>query len=518
VKLPAPLLFGRSFVPAPTGTEAAEIDRDAIQHLGVPQSVLMENAGRSAAELVHLRHPRGRVVVVCGGGNNGGDGIVVARTLRNWGREVAVLPVADRGAGDPLLHHTPVSILPESDGIPSGTDVLVDAVLGTGLRGAPRERQAHAIRAIRESERPVVALDIPSGVDGDSGAVPGEAVRASLTVAFGWPKLGTLLHPGRGYVGELVAVEIGFPPFPEAWSGGRVITPGWAALLRPRREAGAHKNQVGSLLLLAGSPGMAGAAILAARAALRCGVGLLRIASPPSIREILQTAVPEALVVDCTSPEALHAGVQASAALAAGPGMGTDPEAARALAAALGAREGRPLVLDADALTLAASGGAPGLAELGEGGPLLLTPHPGEMARITGRPVPEVMADRPGAAREGAARFHATLLLKGDPSLVASPGGALLVSSAGSTDLATAGMGDVLTGAAGAFLAQGGGVEAAAALALHHTGTAALQAGLGPSLSPEDVVAGLPGALAEEGDGNAMGLPPFVTFRQGPPR
>lgn len=514
----------RPFAPGdlsvPTGREAAAIDRWAIEDVGVPQAVLMENAGRSAALVVQHLFPVGRVVVVAGSGNNGGDGLVMARTLLAWGREVAVVPAGAPPGGQGQLHGWGLPLLEageDGDPVPGDPAVVVDAVLGVGIRGAPRPPQASWILRINRTGAPVVALDVPSGVDADTGAIPGEVVHAHLTLAFGWPKLGSLLHPARRRVGRLVALEIGFPPLNPGRIPTSLISPAWAAAHRPTRGPDTHKNEVGSLLLLAGSRGMAGAALLAGQAALRSGVGLLRIATVPENREILQGALPEAIVVDSTDLAALRRAMESSRAVAAGPGMGTDEAAARALSTVLQG-PGLPIVLDADALTLASTGRAAALAEVGARRPLLVTPHLGEMERITGDSREAIQRDRPGAALRAAVRFHGAVLLKGTPSLVASREGTLQVDGGGSSDLATAGMGDVLTGTAGAFLAMGVPPPSAGALALQATGRGAARADRGPGLSPVDVVAALPDVLRESGPG-VTDLPfSFVLLDQDAPR
>ena len=284
------ILFGSSDVHAPTGSEAASFDRSAIDRLGVPGRTLIENAGRSAALVLERIYARGSVVVFAGSGNNGGDGLALARSLAGWGRPVTIVRTSARPPDARLLHQWPLRTLDaaaegargEIARAAASAGVLVDAVLGTGISGAPRVPQARILEDMNRAGRPLLSLDVPSGVDADTGAVPGEAARADVTVAFGWPKLGSLLQPGRAHAGRLVAVEIGFPPVPAAAFGARVVTPGWARDVLPVRPADTHKHQVGSVLLLAGAPGMAGAAIMAARAALRVGAGFVRIASPPA--------------------------------------------------------------------------------------------------------------------------------------------------------------------------------------------------------------------------------------------
>jgi NAD(P)H-hydrate epimerase len=467
------------------------------------------------------------VTALVGTGNNGGDALVLLRNLAAWGRPVTAVIVGERPEEEALLHGWGIRLLHDSDfdgdsdrlsGELAGAEVLVDGVLGTGITGPPRERQAFAINGMNRAEAPVLALDAPSGVDAVSGAVPGDAVVATMTVAFGGAKLGTLLHPGRALVGRLVVVEIGFPPVDEDSFQGILVTPGWVSRRLPRRDPDTHKNAVGALLLVAGHSGMAGAAILAARAALRTGVGFLRIASPPENRGILQEAVPEAVYVDPTDRAALEEAVEASRALGVGPGLGTKDEGRRLLEAVLeiGGRES--LLLDADALNLISAGQGKPLSVLGESRDVIVTPHPGEMARLTGTDPRDVTSRRPEVALSLAKETGCTVLLKGMPSLVATSDSRLLVDTVGNSDLAAAGMGDVLSGVIAAFLAQGSLSHEAASLGLYTSGRAAVRTGLGVSLTPEDVVDAMPGALKEEGDGDSdLGFP-FLLFDQDPAR
>ena len=396
--------------------------------------------------------------------------------------------------------------------------VIADGILGTGIRGAPRDRQARAIRAINRSERPVFALDTPSGVNGDTGQIAGAAVDADVTVAFGWPKLGTLLQPGRSKVGRLIAVEIGFPPVPDQGFGAAAATPAWAAQTWPRREPDAHKNSVGALLLVAGRPGMAGAAVMAARAALRSGVGLLRVVSSSENRSIIQESVPEAIFVPAEDVDAVREAAAASQAMGVGPGLGNGTEAGALLAVVLEVSEGLPTVLDADALNLAASGEGPGVAEWAATRPVLVTPHLGEMKRLSGLEGEAIEADRIGAARDLAKTTGAAVLLKGLPSIVIPPEGTCLVDTVATSDLAAGGMGDVLTGVAASLLAQGVPPDEAGALALFGTGRAAACAALGSSLTPSDVIEQLPLVGTEKGPGESDLDYGFVIFDQDPAR
>ena len=509
--------YARGSVPAPTGLEAVAFDLQTMERSGVPQVVLMENAGRAAADVLQRLFPEGRVVSLVGGGNNGGDALVMLRTLLAWGRDVRGVLVADRPANDPLLRGWPVPLVRdgELDGDAWGpllerAGVIVDGVLGTGARGAPRERLALALERMNASGRPVVALDVPSGIDASTGEVPGVATRADVTIAFGAPKLGSLLHPARARVGRLIAVEVGFPPSEGVECGALLATPVWARARIPERPSDTHKKAVGSVLIVAGRVGMAGAAVLAARAAFRAGVGLVRVASHSGNRDIVQAAVPEAIWVDAAEAAHLQSAVELSDALALGPGLGTDTWAEDLLDAALSGTV-RPTVLDADALNLAAAGRID-LAGIAGTRPLLITPHPGEMARLMPAYETSVPADAASRARAAAHRFGCAVVLKGAPSVVAAPGAPVLVDTQASSDLAVAGLGDALTGVAGALLAQGLEPQLAGAVGLYLTGRAARVAGRGASLTPSDVIRHLPDALGERVDAvNDLGVS-AVTF------
>ena len=519
--------FARSRVWAPTATEAAAFDRVAIDRQSVPQATLIECAGRSAAEILDRLFPHGEVLAFIGAGNNGGDGLVMLRTLRAWGRPVRAVLVADRDAADrdqeDLLRGWNIPFEADDgleqdqghlDAVLRAASVVVDGILGTGISGAPRDRQARAIRAINRCERPVFALDTPSGLNGDTGQIAGEAVDADVTVAFGWPKLGTLLQPGRSRVGRLIAVEIGFPPVPDHGFGAAAATPAWATETWPRRRSDAHKNSVGTLLLVAGRPGMAGAAVMAARAALRSGVGLLRIVSSSENRSIIQESVPEAIFVPAEDVDGVGGAAAASQAMGVGPGLGGGADAGELLAALLEVSRNLPTVLDADALNLASSGEGPGVAEWAADRSVLITPHLGEMKRLSGLAGEAIEKDRMGAARELASATGATVLLKGLPSIVMPPEGTCLVDTVASSDLAAGGMGDVLAGVAASLLAQGVGPDEAGALALYGTGRAAALAAMGPSLTPSDVVEQLPMVGTEAGPGESELDHPFVIFDQ----
>jgi len=504
VILAGPGFHGAARVPVLTTEEMRAWDEHAILALGVPEAVLMEAAGRAAAAVVQRLYPRGRVVCAVGGGNNGGDAMVVARTLRAWGREVAVVHAGPRRPAPGLLHGWEVDSVDAGrmEDAFRGAGVIVDGLLGTGAAGAPRGVYADAIAAMNGSGRPIVALDGPSGVELTTGRAEGAAVRAEVTVTFGAPKRGLLLFPGRTLAGRIVAVEIGFPPLADDAASARLLTPAWARAVLLPVPPDAHKGTMGRVVIVAGREGMAGACVLAGSGALRAGAGMAVLVSPGANRTILQTALPEALYVDRDAPEdGFLAGARA---VVAGPALGTD-DGALALLRRI-AREGEaPLLLDADAVTLLSR--HPDLREEIGARPLLLTPHPGEMGRLLSKPAGEVTADPFGAAAEAAERFRCAVLLKGAPSLVAVPGEATWVSVAGHSGLATGGNGDVLSGVIGAFLARGMAPAEAAGAALYFAGRAAELAGRGRGLIPRDVADALPEALLEEVRDGEPGLP-----------
>jgi ADP-dependent NAD(P)H-hydrate dehydratase / NAD(P)H-hydrate epimerase len=505
-------VYGRDHVALLTAAESAALDARARAD-GVPERALMENAGRAAALVIDRLHPTGRVVAVVGSGHNGGDALVALRSLQSWGRNVAYVTVGSRDPDLALLGGFDVPLLDGQavDTALAGAAVLVDGILGTGARGEPREPAATLIRRMNGSGRPIVALDIPSGVDPTTGEVAGEAVAAGATIMFGWPKTGGLLQPGRSRCGRVIVVEIGFPPLAPGEAGAAVITTDWARARLPARDLDAHKNSVGRVLVVAGNRGVAGAAAIAGRSATRAGAGYVRIATVEANRTIIQSLVPEALFVDRDDADALGAAVAQSDAVLVGPGIGTDSDAEALLDRVLDGAGDRGLVLDADALTLLARR-EQGFGRLGD--QALLTPHPGEMSRITGRDVDAIRADPLGRARELADAVGAVVLLKGAPSVVAAPGRPVLVAGTGSSDLATAGMGDQLGAAAAAFLAAGVEPATAAGLALFYGGRAAELAGRGRALTPSDVADAFHLAFRDPGPARSALELPFVLFDQ----
>jgi NAD(P)H-hydrate epimerase len=463
-------------------------DRHVTEAFGVPSLLLMENAGRGAAEAVerHFGSPRGRrIVVVAGKGQNGGDGLVAARHLAARGAAVESWVVGrggdvtgDAGVNLAALRRAGLAVHEAGtdgaglDGLRAalaGADLVVDALLGTGVRGPATGAVAAAIEAINAARRRVCALDLPSGLPSEGGETPGPTVRADLTVTLGLPKLALYLPAGRARAGRVVVADLGVP-------AGWLATGARAVLLEaadvravvPRRGREAHKGTEGHLLLVAGSRGKTGAAVLAGRAALRAGVGLLTCAGPASQQPLLAAPLPEGMTEPL--PETAAASLAAGAldrlldlaaardAVALGPGVGLDPET-QGVVRGLVARVERPMVVDADALT-ALAGHLECVREAL--GPRLLTPHPGEAGRLLGLTAGEVQRDRVGSVRRLADATGAVVALKGAGTLVATPGGEVAVNPTGNPALATGGTGDVLTGVAGALLARG--LEPAAAL------------------------------------------------------
>jgi NAD(P)H-hydrate epimerase len=436
---------------------------------------LMERAGTAVADVVLGRFP-GRVAVVAGKGLNGGDGRVCARVLQAAGREVDVI----EGFGDL-----------------GAADVIVDALFGIGLRDAPRDDYARMIEAINASGKPVVAIDVPSGVDGSTGEVPGAAVRATVTVTFGAAKVGLAVAPGRFHAGSVHVAPIGLA----VRAHEHALVPASVLGDVPRKERSSSKYRAGSVLVVGGSRGLTGAPMLTALAAFRADAGYVAVAAPESTLPVLEARLLEAvkrpLPEDSAGrllPRAADAVLEAAEradAVALGPGLGRS-EGTRDLVRVLLERLDLPVVLDADALW-----------ELepfeSRSAPTVLTPHAGELAALLGGDAREIDAHRLDAARAASRRFGSVVLLKGADTLVAAPREGVLVASYGAPSLATAGTGDVLTGVIAAFLAKGLEPRLAAA-------TAAVAHGVASRLMPaqrgavaSDLLPALQRALAGDG-------------------
>ncbi len=498
-------------------------DRAAIEEYRIPGALLMENAGLQVLDAAHEINGGAAplsTAVVCGLGNNGGDGFVVARHLHNLGREAIVYLVGDAAAlsGDARLNYdiavafgVPVVEVGEADAPDMVTtlarfELVVDALLGTGIQGAVRGPAAVVIEAMNASATPIVAVDLPSGLQADGGAVDGEAVRASLTVCLAALKPCHVLAPACEYCGDVSVAEISLPsPLLEAAEACLLLTePGDVAAALPRREVESHKGSFGRVLVVGGAPGTAGAAALAARGALRSGAGLVDVVCPESVYEMIGAAATEALVhpmaagddgtLDVTAADLADL-VEAATAVVIGPGMGTGASAAT-LVRELVRDASLPMVIDADGLNALRDG----LATVADSaGVRVLTPHPGEASRLLGCEPRDVQADRPAAARELADRSGAIVVLKGYRSLIAAPGQVTVVNPTGNPGMATGGTGDVLAGAIGALIGQGVDPFRAAWVGawLHGAAGDAAAAEVGEiSMTAGDLAAALPAAFA----------------------
>jgi ADP-dependent NAD(P)H-hydrate dehydratase / NAD(P)H-hydrate epimerase len=511
--------------PVLTAAEAAELEREA-EARGTSVSALMERAGtavaHAAVELAGGAYGR-RAVVVCGKGNNGGDGMVAARSLAAWGVRPAVVLMADpselagpaaesfralRAAGVPWSGFDGTRLRRELD----RADVAVDAIFGTGLRGAPREPHAAAISALGGSDLPVVAVDVPSGVESDTGAVHGASVRASVMVALGAPKVGNVLPPGAAHGGRLRIVNIGFPEElvsgPGPWDVA-LLERGDAPLPLPRGPEANKREAV--VLAVGGSAGMAGAPRLVALGAYRAGAGLVTLGVPEGILGIVQSSLVEATFVSLPQGaegalgggawEALAPSAERADAVAIGPGLTTDGDAPSVVSGVV--RECPvPLVVDADALN-AFAGRPSALAD--RRAPAVLTPHEGELARLLGCSVADVRGDRIAMARKAATEANAAVLLKGWRTVVVRPDGRAHVVGTGTPVLATGGSGDVLTGTIAAFAARGMEIFEAAVGAAYVHGVAGRIAGArtGEGSLACDVAASIPEALEVVREGRA---------------
>jgi NAD(P)H-hydrate epimerase len=477
-----------------TVAEMSRADQAAVA-AGVPGIELMENAGRAVADAVLFRWSSRPVLVLCGPGNNGGDGFVAARHLAQAGRPVrlALLGGRERLTGD-AAHHAALwdgQVLALSPDLVESEELVIDALFGAGL-SRPLEGSARAaIEAAGAKGGPLVAVDVPSGLSGDSGAVLGSvAARADLTVTFFRKKPGHLLLPGRMLCGEVVVADIGIPERVLDWIAPRAVENGpelWLDAL-PRRGLDDHKYRFGHAVVLGGAA-MTGAARLAARAALRVGAGLVSLACPPEVLPIYALAG-ASLITEPLAREGDFAALIADRrknAVLVGPGGGVSAETRGQALAALGA--GKAVVLDADALTVFAE--SPGDLFDGIEGPCVLTPHEGEFARL----FPDLAGDKLERTRAAARRSGATVLLKGGDTVIARPDGLAAINANAPPSLAVAGAGDVLAGLVLGLLAQGmAPFEAAAAAAWLHGAAAGT---LGPGLLAEDLPEALPQVLRE---------------------
>jgi hydroxyethylthiazole kinase-like uncharacterized protein yjeF len=440
-----------------SAAQVRALDAYAIDTLGVPGYTLMKRAGEAALRYLRSRWPTAyRITIVCGSGNNGGDGYVLARFAQAAGLTVSVLAAAPRSAlkGDALQAYDDYatsggraqefSAAKLSEG-----ELVVDAVLGTGLRSAPREGLVPLIQAINSCGRPVFALDVPSGLDCDRGVAQGAAVRADCTVTFVGLKTGLFIGDGPEYAGtvyfddlEVVAPQSSaFTPRLERILDAEILQ----AL--PRRARGAHKGDFGRVLIVGSGVGMPGAVRLAGEACLRVGAGLVTVAVAPENVGAIASGRPELICLPLAEPEDLSEAIERAEVIAIGPGLGRSAWARRALDHVLDSN--KPLVVDADALNLIAEGGRPVARDN-----WILTPHPGEAARLIGGNTDAIQGDRLASLSQLVERYGGTVVLKGAGTLVGAPGRTPGVCERGNPGMASAGMGDVLTGAVAGILAQ----------------------------------------------------------------
>jgi ADP-dependent NAD(P)H-hydrate dehydratase / NAD(P)H-hydrate epimerase len=478
-----------------TAQQMRNIDRRAIREFGIPGPVLMENA--AAAVMAEMERffdglANVRVGIICGKGNNGGDGLALARRLRIRGVAVRVALLANFGAvtGEAkinlsILRKTDVEILQNATvrslvDIISWSDVLVDAMLGVGLSSPLRGLYAKAVDMINRSGRPVVSIDIPTGIDADTGAVMGEGIKADLTVTMALLKRGLVLYPGAEYTGTVRVADIGIPS--EVIEKERIsvtyLDRGTVHGIINPRLSDAHKGDFGHCMVLAGSPGKAGAAVMAARGALRSGAGLVSIATPNGLVPIIQSQIAEAMCVPAMesmegtlgigAEEELLKAMSRMSACAVGPGLSTHYETVQAVRSII-QRLVVPAVIDADGLN-ALSGNLDVLKRLKT--PVIMTPHPGEMARLLETSSDDVQKNRIDVASAFAMKHKVTLVLKGAGTIIATPAGEVFVNSSGNPGMATGGTGDVLTGMIAGLLAQGYTVSQAACLGVYVHGRA----------------------------------------------
>lgn len=508
-----------------TADEMGRMDRGTIGSFGIPGRVLMENAARGATRWLLDRFPDlggKRVGVVAGRGNNGGDGHVMARYLFQRGIRTTVylLSEKERVKGDAAANlalletlGVPVVELPDEGAFDARKselahqDLWIDAILGTGLSSEVTGYFRSVIDYLNGSGRPIFAVDIPSGLHSDTGQPLGVSIRAAATATFAYPKIGHLVYPGAGLAGDLRVIDIGIPPHIADEIGPRqaIVTPSAVRRILGDRSPEAHKGTTGHLLVVAGSPGKSGAAAMAAMSALRVGAGLVTLCVPKSLNPIMEGHVLEAMtyplpetgagILDETVFKTIYDLFADKQCVALGPGLGSAAQTG-SLVRRLIAERRKPMVIDADGLNHLA-GHTDTLKEAGPA--VILTPHPGEMARLANLPTTEIQKDRVATARRFASEWGVHLVLKGARTVVAHPDGRVYVNPTGNPGMASGGMGDILTGIIAGLVAQGCPPEAAARAGVYlHGATADRLAGtIGPyGYLASDLMAALPGEIA----------------------
>lgn len=432
------------------------LDAHAIETLGIPGYTLMKRAGEAALRYLRTRFPVShRIVIVCGAGNNGGDGYVLARFAHAAGLTVTTLAASspellrdDARQAYEDLRASGGQIQPFARERLTESEVIVDSLLGTGLRGAAREEIAHVIRDINSSGRPVLAVDVPSGLDSDTGVPLGDTVRADCTVTFVGLKTGLFIGDGPEFAGTVFFDDLEIAPDPRGGPPPRIerILESSIQQALPRRARASHKGDFGRVLIVGGGVGMPGAARLAGEACLRVGAGLVTVAVAPENVPAICAGRPELICLPLADTTALGEPAEKADVIAIGPGLGRTPWARGALDIVL--RAGKPLVVDADALNIIAESHGSTREDW------VLTPHPGEAARLLGTQTDEIQRDRLTALDRLVARYGGIVVLKGAGTLVGAPGRTPALCERGNPGMATAGMGDVLTGTIAGVFAQ----------------------------------------------------------------
>ena len=465
-----------------TAQEMKQYDKNTIEYLGIPGPVLMERAALAAEDFLKERFDavkeRTKVLIFAGMGNNGGDGLALARLLASDGYDVAV-----RLVGNPekateqwngqwqILQHFPVKT--DSNADINEYNVIVDAVFGVGLSRPVEGIYAKTVEQMNEAEGFKLALDVPSGICSDTGEILGCAFRADATVTFGFCKRGLVLYPGAEYAGQIRTARVGIGPESFLEQIPEMFTYEKGELCLPKRNPAGNKGTFGKALLVAGSNGMAGAAVLAAKAAYRTGTGMVKVITAEENRQIIQQGIPEALY---GSYRQLSESLEWADVIAIGPGIGREEQAMQCLKTVI-EKSRKPLILDADALNLLAEKGGENLAEQlrsqgAEGRIILLTPHVGELSRLLKRTIPECKQNFLTCARMLAEHFHAVAVAKDARTVVCREQGAYYLNITGNSGMATAGSGDVLTGVILGFLAQGADAFPAATYGVYFHGMA----------------------------------------------
>lgn len=505
------------------------VDQTASRQYKIPSLVLMENAGRSVAEAAEkLLKPKSRVVILAGKGGNGGDAMVAARYLHNWGHRVKLLYLYPENelTGDTAVNAEICAALgiercvlderqlPKLKVAVAVSDLVIDGMFGTGVNGRLSGLAKAVVELVNESSKPVLSIDIPSGLPARSGRPDGVCIRATYTVTLQVPKLGMVQYPGLDYVGQLTVADIGLPPAVFENIPYNLVEAADVAKVLPARSPDSHKGMYGKAFLLAGSIGMTGAALLAAEGALRSGVGLLTCGVAASLNSIFKVRLPEAMtlplpeepagVVGYRSRDTIREFLSQCSAWAVGPGLTTQGEVPH-LVTDLLAEFTLPVVVDADALNGLAKTG--GLEKLAAPDKVIVTPHPGELARLLNTDIASVQANRVEIAQATAVNYGCIVVLKGARTVVAAPNSSVYINPTGNPGMAKGGSGDVLTGIIASLVAQGlPPLEAAVAGVYIHgrAGDLAAQRLGQYSMLPSDLLSELGNAFREVSDNSCF--------------